>query len=73
MADYGVRARLAWYWRRIKRMPHVLTYLVPPLGFYSAVVDPRPPWRNPEPVDWSGWRDLGYTTDEPPEAFRRKP
>lgn len=47
----------------------------------GVAVDPREPqywWPDPDqppgpPVDVSHWRELGATTDEVPEAFRRRP
>jgi hypothetical protein len=69
---YGIRARLAWYWRRLLGKPWQLTYLQPPVGFYSATIDRKPLWRKPAPPDWSQWQQVGATTDSVPEAFRRR-
>jgi hypothetical protein len=45
--SYGVRARLAWYWRRVQRRPVTRRFLQPPLGVLADVVDPQPRWRKP--------------------------
>jgi hypothetical protein len=60
---YGVRARVAWYWRRLKGQPSVIRHATE-TAFLVAPVDPRPPWRRPSPQDWSGWQQLGATEDE---------
>lgn len=42
---YGIRARLAWYWRRVQGKPWRVTRLQPPVGFYQATIDRKPLWR----------------------------
>jgi hypothetical protein len=70
---YGVRARLAWHWRRVQGKPWRITSVdAAGSSFYAAVLDEKPPWRKPRPGSWSGWQDIGCITDRPPEAFRRR-
>lgn len=70
--NHGARARLAWYCRRLRGGPAHVFAVDPANGsFISAALDPRPPWRKPKPQGMSGWRHVGYTTNEPPVAFRR--
>lgn len=70
MITYGIRARLAWYWRRLRRKPAVAEVERDGAVFF-AIIDQQPYWRKPHEPDWTGWQETGYTTDEPPPGLRR--
>jgi len=59
---YGIRARLAWYARRVRGQPAAVTRRQGDV-FYAAVLDPKPPWRKPRPVNWDAWTEIGATDE----------